>query len=72
MPRGVSRYDEARLQGRLLGPALLARRLRAKLHFWWSADFLTIDTSGLVAGAFDLTGQGRDGGTAGATACCRP
>jgi len=68
MPRGVSRYDEARLQGRLLTPRLLAQRLRAKLHFWWSADFLTIDNSGLVAGAFDLTGQGRDGGTAGATA----
>jgi hypothetical protein len=68
MPRGVSRYDEARLQGRLLTPSLLAQRLHAKLHFWWSADFLTIDGSGLVSGARDLTGQGRDGGTAGATA----
>ena len=68
MPRGISRYDEARLQDRLLTPRRLAQRLRAKLHFWWSADFLTIDNSGLVAGAFDLTGQGRDGGTAGATA----
>jgi hypothetical protein len=68
MPRGISRYDEARWQARLLTPRILAPRLRAKLHFWWSADFLTIDNSGLVAGAFDLTGQGRDGGTAGATA----
>jgi hypothetical protein len=68
MPRGVNRYDEARLQGRLLTPSLLARRLRAKLHFWWSADFLTVDGSGLVSGATDLTGQGRDGAQAGATA----
>jgi hypothetical protein len=68
MARGVSRYDEARLQGRLLTPLLLAQRLRAKLFFWWSADFLTVDASGLVEGATDLTGQGRNGaqGTAGA------
>jgi hypothetical protein len=68
MPRGVSPLDEARLQGRLLTPTLLAQRLRAKLHFWWSADFLTIDSGGLVAGATDLTGQGRNGSqtTAGA------
>jgi hypothetical protein len=68
MPRGISRYDEARLQDRLLTPRRLAQRLRARVIFWWSADFLTIDNSGLVAGAFDLTGQGRDGDTAGATA----
>jgi hypothetical protein len=61
MARGVSQYDEARLQRRLLTPRILAPRLRAKLHFWWSADFLTIDNSGLVAGAFDLTGQDRNG-----------
>jgi len=61
MPRGVSPLDEARLQGRLLTPTLLAQRLRAKLHFWWSADFLTVDSGGLVAGATDLTGQGRNG-----------
>lgn len=68
MPRGVSRYDEARLQGRLLTPRALAQQLRAKLHFWWSADFLTVDGSGLVSGATDLTGQGRNGvqGTAAA------
>jgi hypothetical protein len=68
MPRGVSLVDEARLQGRLLTPELLARRLRSKLHFWWSADFLTLDSSGLVEGATDLTGQGRNGaqGTPGA------
>jgi hypothetical protein len=68
MARGVSQYDEARLQGRLLTPLLLAQRLRAKLFFWWSADFLTVDASGLVEGATDLTGQGRNGaqGTAGA------
>jgi hypothetical protein len=68
MPRGVGRVDEARLQGRLLTPEQLAQRLRAKLHFWWSADFLTIDANGLVSGAFDLTRQGRDGaqGTAAA------
>ena len=68
MPRGVNRYDEAQLQGMLLTPRLLARRLRAKLFFWWSADFLTIDGSGLVSGATDLTGQGRDGATVSATA----
>lgn len=61
MPRGVSRHDEARRQGRLLTPDLLARRLRAKLLFWWSADVLTIDGSGLVSGATDLTGQGANG-----------
>jgi hypothetical protein len=68
MPRGVSIYDEARLQRRLLTPILLAQRLRAKLFFWWSADFLTVDASGLVEGATDLTGQGRNGaqGTPGA------
>jgi hypothetical protein len=57
MARGVSQYDEARLQGRLLTPRVLARRLREKLHFWWSADFLTVDSSGLVQGATDLTGK---------------
>jgi hypothetical protein len=68
MSRGISRYDEARWQDRLLTPRRLAPRLRAKLHFWWSADFLTVDASGLVQGATDLTGQGRNGeqGTAGA------
>jgi hypothetical protein len=68
MPRGVSRYDEALLQGRLLTPRRLAQRLRAKLHFWWSADFLTVDASGLVEGATDLTGQGRNGAQATAAA----
>ena len=68
MPRGVSLYDEARLQGRLWTPQMLAQRLRAKLWFWYSADFLTVDASGLVAGALDLTGAGRNGsqGTASA------
>lgn len=68
MPRGLNRYDDARIQGRLLTPQLLAQQLRAKLHFWWSADFLTIDSSGLVSGATDLTGQGRNGAQATATA----
>jgi hypothetical protein len=68
MPRGVSPLDEARLQGRLLTPTLLAQRLRTKLHFWWSADFLTVDESGLVSGALDLTGQGRNGSQTTATA----
>jgi len=68
MPRGTSPVDEARLQGRLLTPRLLARRLRSKLHCWWSADFLTLGTNSLVEGAEDLTGQGRNGaqGTANA------
>lgn len=64
MPRGVSIYDEARLQGRLLTPQSLAQQLRTSLHFWYSADFLTIDGSGLVSGAVDLTGQGNDGAQA--------
>lgn len=62
MPRGVSLYDEARLQARLLTPQQLAQRLRAKLWLWYSADFLTVDASGLVSGALDLTGRGRNGG----------
>jgi len=68
MPRGISRYDEALLQGRLLTPRRLAQRLRAKLFFWWSADFLTIDGSGLVSGATDLTGNGINGAQATAAA----
>ena len=68
MPRGINQYDEARLQGRLLTPLLLAQRLRTRLLFWWSADFLTVDANGLVSGATDLTGQGRNGSQATATA----
>jgi hypothetical protein len=68
MPRGINIYDEARLQGRLLTPRLLAQRLCSKLFFWWSADFLTLDTNSLVEGAEDLTGQGRNGAQGTATA----
>lgn len=64
MPRGTSRYDEARLQGRLLTPRQLATRLAQKLSFWYSADFVTVDASGLVSNAEDLTGLGRNANTA--------
>ena len=68
MPRGLNPYDDTQLQGRLLTPSLLAQRLRSKLLFWWSADFLTIDSNGLVSGAKDLTEQGRNGVQSTATA----
>jgi len=61
MPRGISRYDEARLQGQLLTPEICAARLRGYLRFWYNADHLTLDGSGLVEAAKDLTGRGNDG-----------
>lgn len=64
MPRGVGLnwlYDEARLQGRLLTPQALAVQMQSRLHFWWSADWLNVDASGLVSGATDLTGNGNNG-----------
>jgi len=61
MPRGISRYDEARLQGQLLTPEICAVRLRGDLRLWYNADHLTLDGSGLVEAAEDLTGQGNDG-----------
>ena len=61
MPRGISRYDEARLQGQLLTPEICAARLRSDLRLWYSADHLTVDSNGLVEAAEDLTGQGNDG-----------
>lgn len=64
MPRGVGLnwlYDEARLQGRLLTPQALAVQMQSRLHFWWSADWLNVDASGLVSGAIDLTGNGNNG-----------
>lgn len=64
MPRGVGLnwlYDEARLQNRLLTPQSLAVQMRSRLHFWWSADQLNVDASGLVSGAIDLTGNENNG-----------
>lgn len=43
-----------------LTPAILATRLATKLNFWYSADQLNV-IDGLVAGATDLTGNGRNG-----------
>ena len=63
MPRGVGLnwlYDEARLQGRLLTPQALAVQMQSRLHFWWSADWLNVDASG-VSSAADLTGNGNNG-----------
>lgn len=64
MPRGVGLnwlYDEARLQNRLLTPQVLAMQMQSRLHFWWSADWLNVDASGLVSGAIDLTGNENNG-----------
>lgn len=64
MPRGVGLnwlYDEARLQNRLLTPQSLAVQMQSRLNFWWSADWLNVDASGLVSDAIDLTGNGNNG-----------
>jgi hypothetical protein len=58
MPRGKSPYDEARLQGQLLRPEQLARRLPA-VGFWYSADRLILSGTAVI-GATDLAGK-RDG-----------
>lgn len=60
MPRGTSLYDEAQLQGRLLKPEQLARRLSA-VGFWYSAEHLILSGTE-VTGATDLAGK-RDGTT---------
>jgi len=57
MPRGVSRYDEARLQGRLWTP----RHAGGDLRFWMQADqpeTLTL-ASGSVSNWADAGGSGR-------------
>jgi hypothetical protein len=66
VPRRILIYDRARHQRQLLTPELCAQRLAGKLNWWYSADYLTL-VSGLVSGARDLTGQGRNGvqGTSG-------
>lgn len=64
MPRGVGLnwlYDEARLQNRILTPQALAVQMKSRLNFWWSADWLNVDASGLVSGAIDLTGNENNG-----------
>jgi hypothetical protein len=67
MPRGINPYDQAKIQGRLLTPQNLAIRLKSSLNWWYNADFLTLDASGLVSGATDLSGNNRNGvqGTSG-------
>lgn len=44
----------------ILSPQALAIQLASKLNFWYSADNLTV-IDNLVAGATDLSGNGRDG-----------
>lgn len=61
MPRGLNIYQDALRQGRLLTPEKAARLLSAKLQWWYRANDLTLDSSGLVSGARDLTGNGRHG-----------
>jgi len=57
MPRGVSRYDEAQLQGRLWTPAAI----RSSLVGWWDASNLPSLTlvSGAASQLDDLSGFGR-------------
>jgi hypothetical protein len=58
MPRGVSRYDEARLQGRLWTP----RHVGGDLRFWHQADAMDTLTmsSGAVSAWADIGRSGRD------------
>jgi hypothetical protein len=60
VPRRILIYDRAKHQRQLLTPEMCAQRLASKLNWWYSADYLTT-ISGLVAGARDLTNQGRNG-----------
>jgi hypothetical protein len=46
---------------RFLTPFVAAQNLRNVLHCWYNADFLQIDSNGLVSGATDLTGQANNG-----------
>lgn len=74
MPRGVSRYDEARLQGRLWTPAEL--RANGKLRGWWDyGDLATIAMSGgALSSVSDKSGSGVSmvvGGSAGAATLVR-
>lgn len=64
MPRIANVYKEAQYQRQLLTPEILANRLRSKLNFWYWADRLTLDSSVLVQGATDITGNGNDGAQA--------
>jgi hypothetical protein len=60
MPRGLNIYQDALKQGRLLTPEKAALRLSSVLAAWYNADYLTL-VDGLVSGARDLTGNGKDG-----------
>jgi hypothetical protein len=58
MPRGVNRYDDARLQGRLWTP----EQERSSLWAWFAADdprTLTVDGSGNVSDWLDKSGNAR-------------
>lgn len=59
MPRGVNRYDEARLQGRLWTPRVYSK---TQLSYWWDASNTASLTfsSGNVSTWSDLSGNGRD------------
>jgi hypothetical protein len=46
---------------KILTPVMAAQNLRGALHCWYNADFVSIDTNGLVSGALDLTGKGNNG-----------
>lgn len=61
MPRFSSVYERAKHQRQLLTPETLAKRLASKLNFWYWAERLTLDSSQLVSGAKDITGNGNDG-----------
>jgi len=58
MPRITNIYKDAQWQRRLMTPAICARRVPGIL-LWYNADFLTLDSSGLVSGATDLSNNGR-------------
>jgi hypothetical protein len=71
VPRGVDRYDEAQLQGRLWTPTLL--RGEANLWAWFDASDLstvTLDGSGNVSDWADKSGNARH--TTQATSGIRP
>jgi hypothetical protein len=50
-----------------LTPFIAAQNLKNVLHCWYNADFVQVDSNGLVSGATDLTGRGNHGTQSNAT-----
>ena len=48
-------------QSRVLTPFVAAQNFRSVLHCWYNADYISVDSNGLVSNALDLTGKGNNG-----------